>query len=270
MSKKNIQRRHKIYGTDSIVERVIKRELLRESGHWQSMTEVLKQASPDLVLITPNVPGNGEKYRELSPLKIEQMLPSMIEQLPNHCHRYHLVAISMGSMLASHWAHTLPDQVASLTLINPSFSRYSPFWHRININALLSIGVSRLKGSDAFQESIIKWTSPISINQPEILEHHIKLARRHPVSAHNAVRQLCAAARFKGQSLPPASPSQVIVSTADKLVDSRCGDAIAKAWQIEIVRFDCDAHDLPLAKPQALTNYLLHWLESVELAKHDS
>nr|WP_321280583.1 alpha/beta hydrolase [uncultured Vibrio sp.] len=249
---------------------VLVRGLLRESGHWQGMTEVLKQASPDLVLITPNVPGNGEKYRELSPLKIEQMLPSMIEQLPNHCHRYHLVAISMGSMLASHWAHTLPDQVASLTLINPSFSRYSPFWHRININALLSIAVSRLKGSGAFQQSILKWTSPVSVNQSDVLAHHIKLAQQHPVSVGNAIRQLCAAARFKGQSLPPACPSQVIVSTADKLVDSRCGDAIAKAWQIEIVHFDCDAHDLPLAKPHALTNYLLHWLERVELAKNDS
>nr|WP_319554195.1 alpha/beta hydrolase [uncultured Vibrio sp.] len=249
---------------------VLLRGLLRESGHWQGMTEVLKQASPDLVLITPNVPGNGEKYRELSPLNIEQMLPSMIEQLPQHCHRYHLVAISMGSMLASHWAHTLPDQVASLTLINPSFSRYSPFWRRINIKALFSIATSRLKGSNAFQQSILKWTSPVSVNQPHVLAHHIKLARQHPVSFSNTIRQLCAAAQFKGQGLPPACPSQVIVSTADKLVDSRCGEAIAKAWQIEIVHFDCDAHDLPLAQPQALTNYLLHWLESIELAKNDS
>ncbi|WP_372378471.1 alpha/beta fold hydrolase [Vibrio natriegens] len=249
---------------------VLVRGLLRESGHWQSMLNALTKISPELILITPNVPGNGEKYRELSPLKIEQMLPSMLEQLPGQCERYHLVAISMGSMLASHWAHTLPDQVASLTLINPSFSRYSPFWRRININALFSMAVSRLKGSNAFQQSILKWTSPVSANQPDVLAHHIKLARQHPVSFSNTIRQLYAAAQFKGQSSPPACPSQVIVSTADKLVDSRCGEAIAKAWQAEIVHFDCDAHDLPLAQPQALTNYLLHWLESVELVKHDS
>ncbi|MDV6251189.1 alpha/beta hydrolase [Vibrio sp. EA2] len=249
---------------------VLLRGLLRESGHWQSMIDALTQTSPELVLITPNVPGNGEKYRELSPLNIEQMLPSMLEQLPKNCHRYHLVAISMGSMLASHWAHTLPDQVASLTLINPSFSRYSPFWHRINIYALLSIGVSRLRGNDAFQESIIRWTSPTSLHQPEVLEHHINLARQHPVSVCNAIRQLCAAAQFKGQRSPPACPSQIIVSTADKLVDSRCGEAIAKAWQIEIVRFDCDAHDLPLEKPHALAHHLLHWLAKVELVTNSS
>lgn len=249
---------------------VLVRGLLRESGHWQSMIDAMTQLSPKLSLITPNVPGNGEKYRELSPLNIEQMLPPMIEQLPQHCHRYHLVAISMGSMLASHWAHTLPDQVASLTLINPSFSRYSPFWHRININALLSIGASRLKGRDAFQQSIIQWTSPISVHRPEVLEHHIKLARQHPVSACNAIRQLCAAAQFKGQSSPPACPCQIIVSTADQLVDSRCGEAIAKAWQVEISRFDCDAHDLPLAKPHALGHSLLDWLAKVELATNDS
>lgn len=243
---------------------VLVRGLLRESGHWQSMLLALKQASPELVIIPPNVPGNGEKYRELSPLNIEQMLPSMLQQLPDHCDRYHLVAISMGSMLASHWAHALPNQVASLSLINPSFSRYSPFWHRINISALVSIAGSRLKGSDAFQKSIIKWTSPISVSQPEVLAHHIELARQHPVSARNAIRQLYAAAQFKGQSSPPDCPSQIIVSTEDKLVDSRCGEAIAKAWQVEISHFDCDAHDLPLAQPHELSHHLLHWLANVE------
>lgn len=243
---------------------VLVRGLLRESGHWQSMLDALKQASPELILITPNVPGNGGKYRESSPLEIEQMLPSMLRQLPNHCDRYHLVAISMGSMLASHWAHSMPNQVASLTLINPSFSRYSPFWHRINIGALVSIAGSRLKGSDAFQKSIIKWTSPISVSQPEVLAHHIELARQHPVSACNAIRQLYAAAQFKGQSSPPDCPSQIIVSTEDKLVDSRCGEAIAKAWHVEISHFYCDAHDLPLALPQELSDHLLHWLANVE------
>ncbi len=246
---------------------ILVRGLLKESGHWQYMVDALTQASPELVTVTPNVPGNGEKYLETTPSSIEDMLPSMLEQLPSNCERYHLVAISMGSMLASHWAHTLPGQVASLTMINPSFSRYSPVWQRINLRGLLSIITSGLKGSDAFQKSILEWTSPTSVNQLEVLEHYQMLARQHPVSARNTVRQLWAAAQFKGQTEPPACPTQVVVSTADKLVDSRCGEAIAKAWQTDITRFDCDAHDLPLAKPHALSHHLLFWLANVELAK---
>ncbi|WP_331437492.1 alpha/beta fold hydrolase [Vibrio mytili] len=243
---------------------VLVRGLLRESGHWQSMLDALTRSSPDIITITPNVPGNGEKFGEFSPLTIEDMLPAMLEQLPTNCHHYHLVAISMGSMLASHWAHTLPNQVASLTLINPSFSRYSPFWRRINIHALLSIAISSIKGSEAFQKSIIKWTSPTSLGHPEVLAHHHYLAQQHPVSAYNAIRQLCAAARFKGQSTPPTCPTQIIVSAGDKLVDSRCGEAIAKAWKVELCRFESEAHDLPLAEPQVLCQHLLAWLIKVE------
>ena len=245
---------------------VLVRGLLRESGHWQDTVNAIQQASPELTVITPNVPGNGELYHQTSPSSIERMLAPVIAQLPKDCERYHLVAISMGSMLASHWAHTLPSQVASLTLINPSFSRYSPFWQRINLQVLLSIGASSLKGSDAFQQSIIEWTSPISLHRPEVIEHHLNLARNHPVTARNAIRQLYAAARFKGQSTPPAIPTQIIVSERDKLVDSRCGEAIAKGWKVEIKRFDCDAHDLPLAKPHALCDHLLHWFANIELS----
>jgi|GEM_PF-3326877 len=245
---------------------VLVRGLLRESGHWQDMVDALVDALPELVIITPNVPGNGELYHEPSPTRIEDMLAPVLAQLPNECERYHLVAISMGSMLASHWAHTLPGQVASLTLINPSFSRYSPFWQRINLVALTSVGVASLRGSDAFQKSIIEWTSPASIHQPDVIKHHIRLARNHPVSARNATRQLWAAAHFEGQRIPPPCPTQIIVSTEDKLVDSRCGEAIAQAWQVEIIRFECDAHDLPLAKPHALSRHLLHWLAKIELS----
>ncbi|OAJ92423.1 alpha/beta fold hydrolase [Vibrio bivalvicida] len=245
---------------------VLVRGLLRESGHWQDMADALVEALPELDIIMPNVPGNGELYQQLSPTRIEDMLAPVLAQLPNECERYHLVAISMGSMLASYWASILPGQVASLTLINPSFSRYSPFWQRINLGALTSIGVTSLKGSNAFQKSIIEWTSPASLHQPDVIEHHIRLARNHPVSARNATRQLWAAAHFEGQSTPPACPTQIIVSTEDKLVDSRCGEAIAQAWCVEIKRFECDAHDLPLAKPHALSHHLLHWLAKIELS----
>ncbi len=245
---------------------VLVRGLLRESGHWKYMIEALTEASPELTIITPNVPGNGALYHQQSPLSIEKMLPEVLKQLPSDCERYHLVTISMGSMLASEWAHTLPGQVASLTLINPSFARYSPFWQRINLNALIHIGASSLKGSIAFQQSILDWTSPTNAKQPQVLEHHLNLTKKHPVSGQNARRQLYAASKYKGRPFPPTCPTQIIVSRGDKLVDSRCGEAIAKAWKVEIKRFDCDAHDLPLAMPYALTDHLLHWLANVELS----
>ncbi|GAL15968.1 hydrolase [Vibrio astriarenae] len=86
------------------------RGLLRESGHWRALIEELKAVDSQLVIVTPNVAGNGELYEQESPTRIESMLPQVMSQLPKGCERYHLIAISMGSMLASHWARAIQNK----------------------------------------------------------------------------------------------------------------------------------------------------------------
>ncbi len=39
---------------------VLLRGLLRESGHWHYFIKAIKQRYPDIEILTPNVPGNGD------------------------------------------------------------------------------------------------------------------------------------------------------------------------------------------------------------------
>ncbi|MGL6257706.1 alpha/beta fold hydrolase [Vibrio sp. WXL210] len=240
---------------------VLLRGLLRESGHWSELVTEMKTHNPYIDLITPDVKGNGALYQERSPSSVEAMLPSVLEQLPSDCQRYHLVAISMGSMLASVWAKRYPHCVASLTLINPSFARFSPPWERINLTKLVAILASRLKGQESFQTKLLDYTYPEHRTKPTVLANHIALAERHPVSMRNAIYQLLAAARFRGFASAPNCPCQVIVSVDDQLVFSLAGKRIATAWQVPLKTFESNAHDLPLAEPEALTAHLLSWTE---------
>lgn len=240
---------------------VLIRGLLRESGHWKPLVEALQTRMPNQVILTPNVAGNGSLHFRQSPSQIEKMLPGLLEQLPEEYETFHVVAISMGSMLASVWAKAHPHQVATLTMINPSFSRFSPFWQRINIKALIAILASKPKGRRDFEAAILFYTCQKALKSPATLDHHVELATKHPVSFGNAMRQLLAAARFKGFAEAPNTQVQIIVSSEDQLVSSECGRAIANAWKVELVEFNSHSHDLPLSKPFDLANHLSHWTE---------
>lgn len=243
---------------------VLVRGLLREAGHWHFLVGALKELEPDLRIYTPNVPGNGDLYKETSPVQIEQMLYAVIEQLPSDIGRYHIIAISMGSMLGSCWAHQVPQNVASLTLINPSFARFSPINERFNLKEIPRLLISKLHGSQAFERTILNLTYPNHVLNPSILSYHLALNEKHPVKFSNALRQLFAAARFAGPEKSPSCPTQVITSSDDKLVNSLAGKRIAEAWQVAHIPFDSDAHDLPADSPTELAQYLLHWLKKVE------
>ena len=242
---------------------VLLRGLLRESGHWHYFIKAVKQRCPDIEILTPNVPGNGNLNQLKSPTSIDAMMQAVQTQMPEHYESFHLVSISMGSMIASHWAHCRPDIVKSLTMINPSFSRYSSIQQRINLAALTQLFCAKQKSSLIFEQEVIKWTSPDSLNDHEKLEHHVELAHKHPVTTMNTLRQLFAAARFKGEVRAPECPTQVIISEHDKLVNSISGKKIAEAWNIELSCFNSNAHDLPLAEPHDLAEKLLNWLSKL-------
>ncbi|GMQ46569.1 alpha/beta fold hydrolase [Vibrio sp. 10N] len=244
---------------------VLVRGLLREAGHWHLMVDALKRLDNELLILTPNVPGNGCLYHETSPMQIELMLEPLLEQLPSHIERYHVVAISMGSMLASHWAHLYGDKVASLTLINPSFARYSPIHQRFNLRAIPKLLSAKLQGRRAFEKAILDITFPDHVTNPSILAYHLALNSKHPVKFCNAIRQLIAAAKFVGPSLPPRCPTQVITSKHDKLVRSQAGQAVANGWNVHHRSFYSDAHDLPADSPTELADYLYQWLKKLNI-----
>src|SRR5690554_4657129 len=63
------------------------------------------------------------------------------------------------------------------------------------------------------------------------------------------MRQLTAASTFKPTSPPPAMPTLILTSLADRLVDWRCSQALAQHWQCPLVCHENAGHDLPLDDP---------------------
>ena len=79
-----------------------------------------------------------------------------------------------------------------------------------------------------------------------MLDDWTKWRLSHPVSRANALRQLLAAMRFNAPSLPPQTRVLLLTGAQDRLVDTRCSQALAAAWQCEIAVHPTAGHDLPL------------------------
>jgi len=78
----------------------------------------------------------------------------------------------------------------------------------------------------------------------------VKVAEAHPVAAANALRQLLAAARFMPPRSKPPIPTLVLSGLGDRLVNPRCSQAIAQAWNLPLETHPTAGHDLTLDEPE--------------------
>ena len=224
------------------------RGLLRESRHWHHVPQLLSQQLQRPVC-TLDLPGCGSLFRQKSAASVpalrQQLQQQWAERYPEHQgEAVHLLAISMGGMLALDWAITSPQQVKSVVLINSSSAGLSPFWQRLHPRNYLKVLLCLLAGPLRREELIWQMTvnSPV---QPELLKLWQQWAIEAPVSRINALRQLWAASRFRIMQQPDC-PVLVVSSLADQLVSPQCSRALAKALNASLVTYTDAGHDLPL------------------------
>ena len=122
---------------------VLLRGLTREGGHWGGFVGQLQSALPGARVLALDLPGNGERHLERSPVRVQAMTDALRVALAAKGARppCHLLALSLGAMVAIDWADRWPDEVAGAVLINTSLARFSPWPHRLrpaNYPALLS------------------------------------------------------------------------------------------------------------------------------------
>ena len=60
---------------------ILLRGLTREARHWGGFAELLRREIPDARVIAPDLPGNGSLNEQKSPLRVEQMVEALREQL---------------------------------------------------------------------------------------------------------------------------------------------------------------------------------------------
>ena len=215
-----------------------------------------------------DLPGAGSRRDEESPVTIQGQVDSVRNSLPflrlsgAPGQKFHLLAISFGSMVATHWAQHFPEEIAGLVIINPSFRGLSPWYDRLRPLAILHIAKAVLQTDPVKSEAIV--LGQVS-NSPALYAETSKawgqIRKVRPVSKLNFLRQLVAASLVKVSARKGLSvPAFVLGSQADRLVNSsRCSQDAAKALNAKLVFHPSAGHDLPLDDPNWLIEQIQNW-----------
>lgn len=234
---------------------ILIRGLMRSAFHWHQFPKKLQQQFPSDSITCLDIPGNGERFTETTPVSIKGMAEDLYDQFENlitaktGTHDIHIIAISMGGMIASELISMHPDHFSSVHIINSSFSNLSTPWQRMNPKALLSI-TPNLTNKENLETSILRWTS--NKQSSEFVKPWTDEARAHPINFRNAIAQLLAAGRYSAPKSKPLEETHIYCSENDHLVGSQCSKNIAKHWQVELNCHPTAGHDLPLDDPDWL------------------
>ena len=227
---------------------ILIRGLTRGTFHWFDFPNQLKQAFPNDLVITLEVPGNGALSHIAFPDSLKSCVEKLKSQLPPSTLKYNLIGISLGGMIVSQWSKMYPDEVDKLVLINSSFS-ISPFYHRLKIHnygQIIKIMVNPT--AEKIERFVLSTTcnNPIWKNR---LSECIEFQKNHPIQIKNLIRQLLIANRAQFNS-KPNSKCLILAGQKDRLVNYKCSLDIAAKWGLSAQIHPTAGHDLPLDAPE--------------------
>lgn len=256
-----------VRGASEATPWILLRGLTRERRHWGAFPQAFAAAMPGAQVIALDLPGNGALHREPSPWYVEAMA--------GHCRRqlqdlgvpppYHVLAMSLGAMVATCWAASHPQEISAAVLINTSMRPFSPFHHRLrprNYAKLLRLMLTRTAAVE-WDDAVLRLTSGAPQHHAGVLKDWAAYQRECPVTRGNAWRQLVAAARWCAPRKRPAVPLLLLTSAADGLVDTRCSQQLAQQWQCDIATHPWAGHDLPLDDGQWVAAQVREWVARV-------
>lgn len=242
---------------------VLLRGLLRESGHWGAFVPTLRAALPrGSLIITPDLPGNGARWREASPTRVADLVEAVRHDLrarglEGPCH---VLAMSLGAMVATEWASKHPEELARCVLINTSLRPHSPFWRRLQPRQYRRIARLILSGTPLeWEDGIMRMTTRHPGPRQALLAAWLSLRSSHPVSRLNGLRQLWAAARYRAD-MPPTVPLLLLNSAGDELVHPGCSASLAAAWGVPLLTHPTAGHDLPVDDGAWVAARVREWL----------
>lgn len=243
---------------------VLLRGLMRDSRHWGGFPATLRAALPDVRLCLLDLPGNGLRHREQSPATVTAMAEWVRAELRRQglTPPYRVFAMSLGAMVTVAWADAHPEEIERAVLANTSLKPVSPFYQRLQPAAwplLLRMALGNPTAREA-EEGILKLTSNHTDQTRAVLDDWTAWRLSHPVSRANALRQLLAAMRFSAPQRAPKTRLLLLTGAQDRLVDTRCTEALAQAWQCEIAVHPTAGHDLPLDDSAWVAQRVSRWI----------
>jgi pimeloyl-ACP methyl ester carboxylesterase len=244
---------------------VLLRGLMREQRHWGRFPNQLAESVVGAEVVTPDLPGNGQRHALRSPTTVADMVAFCRQDLLARGVRppYSLLALSLGGMVAVEWASRHPGELTRCVLINTSMRPHSRFHERLRWQNYGAIARQLLDGGvDQQERLILRLTSRHgeAAERAGLLNRWLGYQREFPVTRANALRQLWSAARFRAPAARPAVPLLVLSSAGDQLVEPRGSRRLAEAWQAEHREHPDAGHDLPLDDGAWVAGQVGKWL----------
>ena len=243
---------------------VLLRGWTREAGHWGAFPDAFGAGIDAASVLCVDLPGCGTRRGERSPAHVEAIVESCRAVLRERgvAPPVHLLAMSLGAMVAIAWSTRHPEEVEGAVLVNTSVRGFGAWYRRLNLRQsgrLLSAFLSR--DAEKIERNVLAMTSRRPRTDADALvSRWVAIRRERPVSRGNALRQLWAAARFRAPMPPPRVPLLVLASRRDGLVDPRCSERMAAAWNAPLAIHASAGHDLPLDDPEWVIAETAHWL----------
>lgn len=243
---------------------ILLRGLTREAAHWGDFPAVFQRTVPDARILTMDLPGNGQRHVDASPATVAGMVAACRAERVRLgvAGPVHLLAMSLGAMVAAQWAHEAPEEIAAGVLINTSVRPFSPFHHRLqphNYPTLLRLALAGAAPLE-FEHAVLRMTSQRPGQHEGVLQAWVDARTQRPVSTRNALRQILAAATYRAPTQAPRVPLLLLASEHDRLVNCQCSRALAEAWACPIDLHPRAGHDLPLDDPQWVAQAVKTWL----------
>lgn len=234
------------------------RGLARETGHWANFCNQFEKKIPSLLFLI-DLPGAGKERFLRCPLSV----PAIVDFLREKHHfspPYHILGVSLGSMLAMEWAHRHPKEVGRIVLINGSAANLSPPWRRLTPQALaLFAQLRKTKTARARETLILGFITNHFAAKPQWIEPFIRIAEERPVTMENALRQLWAASQYRLKPLDV--PALVLRGMGDRLAHPSCSEKIASFLRAPLQSHPTAGHDLPLDAPEWVLEKVENWIK---------
>jgi pimeloyl-ACP methyl ester carboxylesterase len=243
------------------------RGLVRETAHWGPFYAEFTAAFPNARVSCLDLPGNGIRYRERTPLSVGKMMEALRAQanaLARPGERRFVLALSLGGMVAIEWAARHPDELAGIVLGNTSLGGVSPFYQRLQPRAWAPVlKASRERDPARRERALLSVTSTRSELHAQIAVEWAEIHRQRPVQRANALRQVIAAARYRPPRVPPRVPHLVLCGLGDQLVDPECSLAIHRLWRGPLGAHPTAGHDITLDAGPWVIDQIRSWRDAL-------
>ena len=238
------------------------RGLGRETGHWHDFPQVLADTFPDDEVKMLDLPGAGQFRDVTPPLTISGFVYFLRDQLDKDPPQYplHLVAVSLGGMIALEWMRQYPTTLQAGVLINTSLGNLSPFYNRLRWQTYPGFfGNIMFLREEQREKALLN----ILVNRKDqhdlLAEDWAQIYRDRPVKGRNVLGQLVAASHYRIAEKVKV-PTLIIVGMGDKLVNPQCSIDIHEKFGYPIVKHPWGGHDLTVDDGPWVAQQIKNWL----------